>query len=163
MKVIIAIDNSKESDNLVRDLATRQWNSDDQFMVLHVVSLPDPNHWPEYGLSVWSDLKQKMMLDAGELVEGKVSYLKTNMNSAHTFSGKVVEGRVCDAIVEEAKLWHADLIMIAARGHSAMERWVLGSVADGVLKQSPCSVKIFKSKAPQKPCHSHPDRALEAV
>ncbi len=163
MKVIIAIDNSKPSHTLINDVATRQWNGDDQFMVLHVVSLPDPNHWPEYGLSVWSDLKQKMMLDASELVDGKLAYLKANMKDSHTFTAKVVEGHVCDAIVEEAKLWHADLITIAARGHSAMERWVLGSVADGVLKQAPCSVEIFKSKATQKQSRSHPDRALEAV
>jgi hypothetical protein len=52
MKVLIAVDDSKPSDELIKDLATKPWSSNDEFMVLHVVSIPDSNYWQDYGLSV---------------------------------------------------------------------------------------------------------------
>jgi len=163
MKVLIAVDGSKPCDELIQDLATRPWSSGDEFMVLHVVSMPDSNQWQDYGLSVWPELKQKMLAAANEMVESKLNYLKAKMLPTTALSSMVTEGHVCDSIVQEAKLWHADLIVLAARGHSSLERFLLGSVADGVLKKTTCSVEIFKPKRRPRANHRNSNRALESA
>jgi nucleotide-binding universal stress UspA family protein len=47
-------------------------------------------------------------------------------------------------IVDEAMQWGADLIIIGARGHSALERWLIGSVAQNVVAHAPCSVEVVR-------------------
>jgi len=47
-------------------------------------------------------------------------------------------------IVDQAREWGADLIIIGARGHSALERWLIGSVAQNVVAHAPCSVEVVR-------------------
>lgn len=42
--------------------------------------------------------------------------------------------RVCDRIEEEAKSWPADLIVIGTHGRRGVNRLLLGSVAEGVMR-----------------------------
>jgi nucleotide-binding universal stress UspA family protein len=43
-------------------------------------------------------------------------------------------------IVERARETEADVIVMGTHGRSSVERWVLGSVLDGVMRQAPCPV-----------------------
>jgi nucleotide-binding universal stress UspA family protein len=54
----------------------------------------------------------------------------------------VTVGATVDTIVSTAREEGADLIAIATHGRSGIGRWVLGSVADGVVRRShlPCLV-----------------------
>jgi nucleotide-binding universal stress UspA family protein len=42
--------------------------------------------------------------------------------------------RICDAIIEEAKRWPADLIVIGTHGRHGFNHLLLGSVAEGVIR-----------------------------
>jgi nucleotide-binding universal stress UspA family protein len=48
-------------------------------------------------------------------------------------------------IVERAQEWKPDLIVMGSKGHSALERVLIGSVAQTVLTHVPCSVRIGRS------------------
>lgn len=52
----------------------------------------------------------------------------------------VYEGRVVAGIVERARTWPADLVVMGTHGRGGFERWVLGSVAEKVLRRAPCPV-----------------------
>jgi len=47
-------------------------------------------------------------------------------------------------ILETVRREHADLLVLGARGTGGLDRLLLGSVADGALKQAPVSVLIVK-------------------
>jgi nucleotide-binding universal stress UspA family protein len=49
-------------------------------------------------------------------------------------------GEVADAIVEEARSWPADVVAVGTRGLCAPNGWAVGSVTEGVLRQSGCPV-----------------------
>ena len=49
-------------------------------------------------------------------------------------------------IVEEAKEWRADLIVIGSHGYTGFKRLVLGSVAQSVVGHAPCSVEVVRRK-----------------
>jgi nucleotide-binding universal stress UspA family protein len=51
---------------------------------------------------------------------------------------------VGDAIVEEARETHADLIVVGSSGKNLAERIVLGSVSSKVVHGSPCDVLVVR-------------------
>jgi nucleotide-binding universal stress UspA family protein len=49
-------------------------------------------------------------------------------------------------IIDLAKSWTADLIVMGSHGRTGVSRLFLGSVAEDVLKDAPCSVEIVKGQ-----------------
>ena len=58
----------------------------------------------------------------------------------------VREGDARSVIVDEAKDWDADLIILGSHGYTGFKRWLLGSVAQAVASHAPCSVEIVRRK-----------------
>lgn len=54
--------------------------------------------------------------------------------------------RICDAILEEAKTSHAELIVMGTHGRRGLTRLVLGSDAELVLRSSPVPVMLLRSE-----------------
>jgi nucleotide-binding universal stress UspA family protein len=78
------------------------------------------------------------------------AYLKKMVESTRlegaVLSYKVLEGKVADTLALWAEKNGADLIVIASHGRSGVSRWVMGSVADRVLR-SAC-VPVLMIRAP---------------
>ena len=49
-------------------------------------------------------------------------------------------GGAVDVILDAAKHYHVDLVVIGTHGRKGMNRLLLGSVAENVLRRSPCPV-----------------------
>jgi nucleotide-binding universal stress UspA family protein len=58
----------------------------------------------------------------------------------------VREGDARFEIVEEARKWSADLIVLGSHGYTGIKRLLLGSVASSVVSHAPCSVEIVRRK-----------------
>lgn len=54
-----------------------------------------------------------------------------------------------EAIVEHAFLEGADMVMVGTGEKDALDRLILGSVSQAVLRKAPCSVVIVREKAPE--------------
>ncbi len=54
--------------------------------------------------------------------------------------------RAASMIVEEAKAWPADLIVIGTHGRRGVDHLLMGSVAEGVVRISPVPVLLMRSK-----------------
>ena len=81
--------------------------------------------------------------------------------SRHPAVPEVIVGFPRRVISDYGKEWHADLIMVGSHGHSAIARFLLGSVAQAVLRTAPCSVEIVRPGA-SGPASSHPMKILLA-
>ena len=57
-------------------------------------------------------------------------------------SARMVMGPFVETIVDQAELSLADMIVIGSHGHGALFRMVLGSVSEGVVRQSDCPVLV---------------------
>lgn len=63
-------------------------------------------------------------------------------------------GRPYQEIVRVAREIHADLIVLATRGHSGLKHLLLGSTAERVVRNAPCAVVVTrKSKRKRKANH----------
>jgi nucleotide-binding universal stress UspA family protein len=47
-------------------------------------------------------------------------------------------------IVDEAKSWKADLVVLGSHGRRGLDRLLLGSVAQAVVRHAPCSVEVVR-------------------
>jgi len=55
-------------------------------------------------------------------------------------------GRPSIEIVKAAKEWPANLIVIGSHGRGGIQRVVLGSVAESVMRNAPCPVMVVKAE-----------------
>ena len=63
----------------------------------------------------------------------------------------VREGPAAAAIVQEARTWNADLVVVGTRGNGLMKRLLLGSTARSVLHHAAASVLIARRAAKAVP------------
>ena len=57
-------------------------------------------------------------------------------------------GRPAEEILDHARVHGVDLIAMATHGRSGIQRWVLGSVAEAVLRAAPVPVLLLRLGAP---------------
>jgi nucleotide-binding universal stress UspA family protein len=48
------------------------------------------------------------------------------------------------AIVRQAGEFHADLVIVGSHGLTGIARWMIGSVAEKVVRHAPCSVLVVR-------------------
>ncbi len=84
-----------------------------------------------------------------ELREAGMEMLKKALRKAKEETGVDIEvsvrvGHPVEEILEEAKEWKADLIVVGARGTGGFRELILGSVAESLVRYSPIPVLIIK-------------------
>jgi nucleotide-binding universal stress UspA family protein len=92
------------------------------------------------GSAYFGNLKEKI-LSASE--ERMANLLEDNGGRCKACTGKVATGDVVDAIIDHAKNEKADLIIISTRGTKGLEKFLLGSVAERVIRNAPCPILSF--------------------
>jgi nucleotide-binding universal stress UspA family protein len=145
MKVLLAIDGSSESALALETSASLTWRVGTRLDVLTVL----PTEAELYG-GPWAagvayvpneDLRDHLRTDRDALLERAAARLRRPGLEVRTRS---VEGRAASVIVDAAKEMEADLVILGARGHGAIERALLGSVSAEVVDQAPCAVLVAR-------------------
>jgi nucleotide-binding universal stress UspA family protein len=55
-------------------------------------------------------------------------------------------GKTATEIVKAAKDWSADLIVIGSHGRGGVDRLLLGSVAEAVMRHAACPVLVVRAE-----------------
>lgn len=142
MKVLLAIDDSVHS-HVIEAAAATLWPSGTEFCVMSVV---DMRHWE--GLP---QLVEDATREAESVAKGATEKLT---KSGHSAFSEIPAGSPKEKISEYAKQWNADLVMVGSHGNGVATRFLLGSVAQAVLRTATCSVEIVRpssqSQAPSR-------------
>ncbi len=143
MRIIVAVDGSSCSKRAVELVGKFSWKADDEFTILNVVE-PVP---VDCSLGVLLDerVPSQDYVDSTELVT-KMGLMLKDQIPEHKIEARVLTGLVVDEICHWASTWNADLIVIGSHGRKGLQHFMLGSVAEEVLKKAPCSVEIVKEK-----------------
>ena len=59
---------------------------------------------------------------------------------------EVIDGYPKQIILDEAKDWGADLVVVGSHGYGGFARLFLGSVSNAVALHAPCSVMIVRGR-----------------
>jgi len=140
MKILMGIDDSKFSGDVLRAIVTQFRTENTEVRVLHVLqpSAPAPPQMaPGYAPEL-DDQKKP----AHELVERLAKELRSAGFKVET---AVEIGDIRERIIDSAEGWRADLIVVGSRGRSGIQRLLLGSVAEFVARHAKCSVEIVRT------------------
>lgn len=142
MKILLAIDDSQYSADAVEEVAMRPWPKGSTVRLLSAVDVTPIATDPAFLATLDIDTlrseitrryKKVMSLAAGSLQENGL-----------TVEMVVRDGDPRSVIVDEAKEWSANLVVVGSHGYTGVKRWLLGSVAHSIVSHAPCSVEVVR-------------------
>ena len=152
MRILIAIDSSPASERVLEEAVARRWPDNTSFSV---VSAIDVGRFAELPALI-DDAKR----EGEKLVKAGAAKLGRKGRPAES---TVLWGPPRHAISTYAEEWKADFIFAGSHGHSAIGRFLLGSVAQGILRKAHCSVEIVRARPGGPPVSSQAMKILVAT
>jgi len=140
MRVLLATDGSQYAEEAAWLLSRLPHDETLELIVLtviHIPYVPSPrpsNDWMSECLESEKSFAVRTYQEVAKMFEG------ADANVRHV----VREGHLGQAIIDVAKEERADLIVMGAKGHSAIDRILLGSTSDYVATHAPCSVLVVR-------------------
>jgi nucleotide-binding universal stress UspA family protein len=149
MKIMIALDGSPASDLSAQEALSRPWPAHSEF---HLITAIDPFFF----------VRSPMVLaEAKRATQQFLDDAAKKLNDAGwTSTTSIILEKPRHAIYKAAEDWNADLLMIGSRGHGTLERLLLGSTAQAILRHAHCSVEIVRAPQPFATTNSNPMKVL---
>lgn len=145
MKVLLAVDGSIHALHACKYLAAFPLPEPLQVEILTVVNPP------EVVMSAQSELWYPQFVEHQEQVAKHA--LSSGERAVRDLDAEITThqmmGHVGHCIVERATEGKFDLVVVAAKGHSALERVLLGSVSDYVATHAPCTALVVRQEIPE--------------
>jgi len=144
--LVIGLDGSGGSLDAVDAVAKRSWPEGTRIEVAIALDSKFQYLVPEYDypISRWgqySNSEMKTMLES--LASRSVARLRAAKLEARY---QVYEGEAASVLCGAAEKLQADCIFLGAKGHSAVEQIIMGSVSSEVAASARCSVEIVRPK-----------------
>jgi nucleotide-binding universal stress UspA family protein len=149
MKILLPLDSASCSAAAVDAVVAQFRPADTHVRLLHVVE------WPK-------DLPMHLRMAEGEtgasdvLASRDAAYREGEELTVHAetrlrvagfeTSRAVAPGAPCDRILDAAREWEPDLIVVGSHGRRGIDRLLLGSVSEAVIRRAPCSVEVVRMK-----------------
>jgi nucleotide-binding universal stress UspA family protein len=144
MRVLLAYDASPGADTARELLGRLRLPATAEIAVAAVLeSRPDLVGLPEGGI-LPADAQETERRIARELDLQLWNVAAPLRGPGRSCETRVLRGRPASALIEEAKRWGADLIVLGSRGHGPLESLLLGSVSAEVVDHAPCPVLVAR-------------------
>jgi nucleotide-binding universal stress UspA family protein len=146
-RILVAIDGSEASTRALDEAVRLAGNQHSRLRLVHVVDTfclyrgGEGERAPEVE-EAWREAGRKVLEQARVLASQSAIEVETAL---HCTNGT----RVSEEIVEDARKWGADLIVMGTHGRRGLNRLLLGSVAEGVARISPISVLLVLGQRDQ--------------
>lgn len=108
--------------------------------VVHVV--PPPTYVP-LDLAIWGDVRERLVTQLGDELK---SFIEETLPAGSNVPMKVTTGVPYDSILHEAE--RADLVVMGTHGRSGVSRFLMGSVAERVVRAASCPVLTVREATP---------------
>jgi nucleotide-binding universal stress UspA family protein len=148
MKLLLATDGSDCSLAAVKSVAARPWPEGTEVRVLSAVEYHLPflqaTLEPSFiNPSAMEKLREEAMRRAQDAIRTAEEPLAAaGLKTSEALS--VLIESPAQAILDEAKQWGADLIVVGSHGHRGINRLLLGSISEAVAMHAECSVELIR-------------------
>jgi len=143
-RLLVAVDNSSDSNEAVDAICARNWPSGTEVGLLAVVDTVlaiNPN-LSEPSITKWIEVGDEKNRDqVREVFEPMAEKLR---NAGLNTEVLIRRGNPAAEILEEANTRSADCIFLGARGTRGIGRLLLGSVSSAVAARANCSVEVVR-------------------
>lgn len=147
MKILIATDGARQSEAAIEMLKRFRLEPTDQIKIVSVVDMAVPMAVDIYGgyMPNTAEIEQSARENAERILSDAASAIRKHYDTTelHIIT-EVLFGSPESRIVEAARDFKADLVVVGSHGYSTWERLLLGSVSDAVVHHVPCSVLVVR-------------------
>jgi nucleotide-binding universal stress UspA family protein len=147
VKILLPLDGAPCSTSAIDAVMNQFRSANTEVRLLHVVEWPKaiPMHLalgegPTAGADLLASRDRAFREGEGLLARAAARLKEAGFNTSQT----VVPGEARDSIIAAADDWHPDLIVIGSHGWKGLDRFMLGSVSDAVVRRAPCSVEVVR-------------------
>lgn len=143
MKILVATDGSKDSEAAVHSIARRPWPKPTEIKLVSVVDPAELIIGPLYGLAERIGRTEEMKKERAQEAISAASRILDSAGLKSTWD--VLMGDTKTRIIDKAKAWGADLVVVGAR--SGIDQLTPGSVSAAVAMRAHCSVEVIPHRA----------------
>jgi nucleotide-binding universal stress UspA family protein len=142
-RILVAVDGSPHSAHALEHAAGLAKSLSASLRLVHVIDIGLLPYGPELSIDIDALLKarraagEKILAAARDSVQAPGIEVDTLLLDTAT-----PVQHVAAALAETASNWPADLLVLGTHGRRGMERWLLGSVAEGVARRSTVPVLL---------------------
>ncbi len=147
MKVLLATDGSKYAKAAVKKCCEFiPANDDTRVRIVSIAETLTPIATDPIGISneFYTGTNKELEKAAKNFVSEAKEIVEEKLGDEVEVETGVIKGFPKEAIVDEAKSWGADLIVVGSHGYGFWERMLIGSVSDAVIHHAPCSVLVVR-------------------
>ena len=140
-RILVPVDGSPTSERALQE-ALRLAQQSGRLELVHVlgdVRLMEANSYINY-----AEMKDAMTSAGKKLLEQTQMVAEQSGTAAEVKLLEAGGARIASAIVEEARQWQADLIVIGTHGRTGFSRVLFGSVAEGVVRTAHIPVLLIR-------------------
>lgn len=152
MKVLVATDGSEFSNAAIEKVPLFLGNDRaTEIKIMSVYEVPVPMAAEPFAISAeyYAELSNINQSAAEANADAAAAALTEQFPKADV-SVVIGFGNPAPMIVEEARKWKADLIVVGSHGFGFWNRLLLGSVSNSVLHHAPCSVLVVRAPELEK-------------
>jgi nucleotide-binding universal stress UspA family protein len=144
MRILLAVDNSAFSEAATQAVLRQAKPEDTEVRVLSVIELAtELSAGGDAGYYAKIDAAFQEETDRSEALVAKTAELLRSKGFKVTSSAEGGDPRY--RIIDVAAEWHADLIVLGSHGRTGLNRFLMGSVSEAIVRHAPCSVEIVRS------------------
>ena len=143
MKLLVALDLSEHTELILKEAEEVAKKMSAQVWILH-------NAEPEPGVlefkadpqAARDSLAEKFHLEHRQIQKIAKRLRKEGLEA----TALLVHGPTVEIILKEASDLDVDMIIVGSHGHGAVYQLLMGSVSEGILRESPCPVLIVPTR-----------------
>lgn len=145
MKILVGTDGSDCSVRALREIANRPWPPETE---VEVISVREPialESTMAMDPSLMEEVLERERCRAEDALKSGLQILSSAVKLCD--SNGTLFGDPRAVLLDEAKKWGADLILLGSHGLRGISRVLLGNVSEAVAMHAHCSVEVIRDKA----------------
>jgi len=141
-KIVVPLDGSKLAEGVLEHVRALAHCMDSEVVLMRVMAYPNYDYLLTDAL-MSASLREQLEHEACNYLEPLANAFQDEGIRASA-DAVIVTGPIADAIIEFARNQKADLIAMSTHGRTGPSRWLLGSIADRVVRGAGMPVLMVK-------------------
>lgn len=142
-KILCPIDFSEHSMEALENAVELAQNLDAKLVLVHVISpipvVPTPSHPSEFNITSYREMLEESSTKTMDTI------INDNIPGDLECQKVIRSGDPAQEIDQVAKDENVDLLVISTHGRSGLKHLLFGSVAEKIIRHTPCPVLTIKS------------------